>query len=330
MTAGGALQDMYDSKLAGRVAGSGLPRRRVTLGAAETPVSESHGSELAQNLGKIAKVTASALAPPTLLLALAVYFSVRRQEALALHFGIDVSVLDFSTQDYLLRAGDPLFIALLVVLTVGLVCLYAHSAVIRLLKDPTATSTFTVVANAFLIGGAAIFVIGVIAVFRPVPLPIYARTLSLGLGIGMVAYGRYLRNHLDRRHRDEPPWVTAASIATVVALIFLSAFWTTKELAQALGRGQAEVLEATLQTRPGVVVLSARRLGIEGPGVTEEVLDDDTAAYAFQYSGLRLLVRSGGQFFLLPSEWTREDGNAIALRELEGLRVEFTPGGRTG
>lgn len=322
---------MHGSKLGGRVAGSGLRRRWVTSGAPETPVSESHSSELAQTLGKIAKVAATALAPPTLLLALAVYFSVRRQEALALHFGIDVSVLDFSTQDYLLRAGDPLFIALLVVLTIGLACLYAHSAVIRLLKDSTATSTLTVVAIAFLIGGVALFVVGIVAVFQPVPLPIYARTLSIGVGIALVAYGKYLRNHLDRSHHDEPPWVTAASIATVVALIFLSAFWTTKELAQALGRGQAEVLETTLQTRPGVVVLSDRRLGIEGPGVTEEVLDDNTAAYAFQYNGLRLLVRSGGQFFLLPSEWTREDGNAIVLRELEsGLRVEFTPGNRTG
>jgi hypothetical protein len=113
----------------------------------------------------------------------------------------------------------------------------------------------------------------------------------------------------------------------VAALIFLSLFWTTKELAQALGRGQAQVLEANLATRPGVVVLSERRLGLDGPGVDEQVLSGE-AAYSFLYSGLRLLVHSGDQFFLLPAGWTHGEGNAIVLGDTQGVRIEFTPGGR--
>src|SRR5262245_65274431 len=79
-----------------------------------------------RNLRALASIVGAAAAPPVLVVALAYYFAVKRQETLALHFGIDTSVLDYSTQDYLLRGGDTLFLLLLFASLTGLVAIVAH------------------------------------------------------------------------------------------------------------------------------------------------------------------------------------------------------------
>lgn len=50
---------------------------------------------------------------------------------------------------------------------------------------------------------------------------------------------------------------------------------------------------------------------------------EESSEYAFRYEGLRLLIRSNGRFFLLPTGWSTSGGVTIALRDREGLRVEF-------
>jgi hypothetical protein len=47
---------------------------------------------------------------------------------------------------------------------------------------------------------------------------------------------------------------------------------------------------------------------------------------AYRYSGLRLLVRSGGKYFLLPKDWLHATGAAIVLRDTRELRFEFEAG----
>src|SRR5919198_481590 len=70
---------------------------------------------------------ASPSAPAALITALAFYFGWRRERAFAGYFGIDPSVLGFSTNDYVLRSVDALFVPAAVVLLVvfGVLCLYA-------------------------------------------------------------------------------------------------------------------------------------------------------------------------------------------------------------
>jgi hypothetical protein len=51
------------------------------------------------------------------------------------------------------------------------------------------------------------------------------------------------------------------------------------------------------------------------------------AAYRFRYTGLKLIVRAGGRWFLLPAGWTPGNrGAALLLPDTDDLRVEFTPG----
>ncbi|MET9225746.1 hypothetical protein [Lentzea sp. NPDC003310] len=63
------------------------------------------------------------------------------------------------------------------------------------------------------------------------------------------------------------------------------------------------------------------RLHIDVPGVREEALPPEDSAY--RYAGLRLLESTGGKFFLVSDEWTRERGIVIALRDDNTVRLEF-------
>ena len=67
-------------------------------------------SFLAADARKLLGLIAGIVAPATLLTALAYYFGWRRERAFAGYFGIDPSVLGFSTSDYILRSVDALFV----------------------------------------------------------------------------------------------------------------------------------------------------------------------------------------------------------------------------
>ena len=144
----------------------------------------------------------------------------------------------------------------------------------------------------------------------------------------LLAYGIYLGGRLrgagffHRPGREELDPLLVATLALIGVVVFLSVFWATKELAQALGRGQAEQLERSLPAQPGAIVYSDRRLYL--PGVSESALSG--GGYRFRYTGLRLLVRSAGKYLLIPEGWSRESGVVVLLNDDDSMRVEFTRG----
>jgi hypothetical protein len=167
-----------------------------------------------------------------------------------------------------------------------------------------------------------------VAVFEPLPLNVVLGSLSLGVGIVLLAYGIYFEGKargagfFHRPGREGPDLLLVATVALIGVVVFLSIFWATKELAQALGRGQARQLERSLSSRPGAIVYSDRRLYL--PGVSESELTG--GGYRFRYAGLRLLVRSAGKYLLIPEGWSRASGVVILLNDDDSIRVEFTRG----
>jgi hypothetical protein len=280
------------------------------------------------NLRALASVLGAVAAPPAMVVALAYYFAVKRQETLALHFGIDTSVLGYSTQDYLLRGGDTLFLVLLFASLTGLAAIAAHVALTRHAEATWPAARLRAMSVAMEVVGAVLLVIGLVAVFEPLPLNILVRSLSFGAGIVLLAYGVYFGGrvrgagffHQPNRRELDPLLVMSLTLIGVV--VFLSAFWATKDLAQALGRGQARELERSLSKQPGAIVYSDRRLYL--PDVSEAALSG--GGYQFRYTGLRLLVRSAGRYFLIPDGWSRTSGVVVVLRDDESMRVEFTRG----
>jgi hypothetical protein len=178
--------------------------------------------------------------------------------------------------------------------------------------------------------GVLLLLIGIVAMFEPLPFnPHFVlRSTSFGIGISLLAYAVFVRNEFRRTSagQQETSWLSVATVVLVVMIVFLSLFWTTKDLAQALGRGQALELERSLDQQPGAIVYSERDLNLDATGVTEELQPGRETAFTYRYSGLRLLVKSDDRYFLVPNGWTHRDGVTILLRDDESLRIEFEPG----
>jgi hypothetical protein len=306
-----------------------MSRRASVLRDPET-AKEVSGSDLPRGLQSLFKVFGAVIAPTTAVTALAFYFAVKRQETLSRHFGIDTSVLGFSAQDYLLRGGDALFVILLFVALLGLAAVRVHQVLDERFQRARTEKWTTPTIVGMKLLGFILLVLGVIAVFEPLPFnPHFLfRSTSFGIGISLLAYGFYLDNRFVKpaMARQETSWLSSASVMLVVVIVFLSLFWTTKDLAQALGRGQAVRLESAIDTLPGVVVYSQSDLGIEAPGVVSEKSPGGEATFNHRYEGLRLLVRSDDKYFLIPDDWSHDDGVTLVLPDDDSLRVEFEAG----
>lgn len=270
------------------------------------------------------------VAPTTLVTALAYYFGWVLTNSRARYFGIDASALGYSTQDYLLRSADALFVPLAAVIVLALALVSLHAAVARVMDDEHARRRLRVAAQAAIAAGGLLFAFGVVAVFKPVafsPHYLFA-SASPGVGIALLAYGVHLLERVratDSEGSAPLGDVTTrrAAVTLVALLVVLSAFWTASKYADALGRGRAQHLAASLGAQPGVTVFSPRRLHIDAPGVTERHLTGRDRAYRYRYAGLRMLVRSNGKYFLVPDGWRRGVGTAIVLADSADYRFEF-------
>ncbi len=274
------------------------------------------------------------VAPTTLVTALAFYFGWVLTDSRAAYFGIDASALDYSTQDYLLRSADALFVPLGSVFVLALGCVWLHAFALRQLREPAARARLRIAAGVAVAVGSAVFALGVLAVFRPLSFsPHYLfRSASSGIGIALLAYGLQLLDRIGAAERGQvrasetAASVRATALGLVALLVVLSGFWTASEYADALGRGRAQRLAASLDLRPQVKVYAPKRLALDSGGVVEERLAGDDGAYRYRYSGLRLLVRSGGKYFLVPEGWTRRSGTAVVLADSPDYRFEFGAG----
>jgi len=62
---------------------------------------------------------------------------------------------------------------------------------------------------------------------------------------------------------------------------------------------------------------------LAGAGITAAAVGVAPARYRHCYTGLRLLLRSGGRFFLLPEHWTPGQAPVLVVAESDSVRVEF-------
>jgi succinate dehydrogenase hydrophobic anchor subunit len=277
------------------------------------------------------QVLGAVAGPLTLLTALLFYFGWTRTNELYARFGIDASTLGFTSQDYLLRSFEAVYLPLSVLLVASIAALWVHGGATAWMRraDPRATR---IAVTALLVAGLVLFVRGVAGVIDPdVSRDDFLVTpLSLAVGTAMLAYGRHLRR-LDRRlggdrRRDDSRWLRIIATSLVLMLIVLNLFWAATVYAQAYGRGRASQFARDLAARPGVIVYSVDRLFVDEPGVTEEALPGG-AGYRFRYEGLRLLIHSDDRYFLLPAGWAPGVGSTVVLRDSERVRLEFVPGG---
>jgi len=282
----------------------------------------------------------------TLVAAVMFYFGWRRSDAQARAMSIDVSLFGFSTEDYVLRSISSLYAPLLVIIGFGLVWTWCHVRLTELLRSGwldhgSRRSTVVTAVQILLatsVGLAASCVTFTALVgreFAPWPIDPIAIVLAprewivpmaLGTSTLLAAYSAWLRRQLvesDRR-ASSASWITVLAHTLVVATVLLAGFWLLEEYATYVGRGLAEDIAAGVDRLPHAVVTSATPLGLEAPGVVEEMVTHSGDTERYRTTGLRLLARSGGKLLLVHAGWTAATGTVIVLADTDELAWEFS------
>ena len=278
-------------------------------------------------LPQLFKLAGSIVAPTTLLTALLFYFGRLHSYWYFRHFGLNFTVLDMSTQDYIIRSVDGLFVPMIVVLLVGLGALTGlwalHVTLVR--RDNRSLTRWVVLGVAS--AGFVLLAISIVALFRPTA---FAATLGLpGLflasGVLLLSYaGRLLRTTATPAPIARPAWLPVAEWGAAFLLVSIGLFWAVANYSASVGTGRALQTEAMLTYEPTVVLFSAQSLSLKGPGVTEVACANPDAAYHFRYEGLKLVLRSGDQYVFLPAAWSPADGTAIVIPRSASVRLEFS------
>jgi len=281
----------------------------------------------------------------TLVAAVMFYFGWRRSDAQARAMSIDVSLFGFSTQDYVLRSISSLYAPLLVIFALGLIFVWGHVQVTKLLRsgwldEGSRRSTMaTAVQVVFFtsVGLAAACVIFTALVGRelaPWPIDPLARVLAprewvvplvLIVSTLLAAYASWLRRQLvGSERRATSLWIAVLPAALVVATVTLAGFWLLEEYATSVGRDLAEDMAAGVDNLPHAVVTSATPLGLEAPGVVEAPVTPAGETERYRTTGMRLLARSGGKVLLVHDGWTPASGTVIVLADTDELAWEFS------
>jgi hypothetical protein len=279
---------------------------------------------------QLAKILGGIVAPTTLLTALLYYFGWSHAYWFCNYFGVNSTVLGFTSTDYLMRSVDALFVPMTVAASVALVAVWGHSLLRARLAAGSRPRALRIIVPVTAIVGGVLVLGGFASVFTTTVLSehLVAAPLSLGFGVLLLVYAVHLRRLVAEKGpstSNSRGWAAVVEWAVVFVLVGLSLFWAATDYSAAVGRSRAMDFVAGLASYPNVVIYSERSLSLDAPGVREMRCQDAQAAYRFRYEGLKLVLESGDQYLFLPAQWTLADGVAILLPRTSSLRLEFFP-----
>jgi len=255
-------------------------------------------------------VATTFVAPATFLTAVLFYYGYVSSRSQFLYFGVDVDTLGLSTQDYVMRSPQALLVPVLLVPVLGALLILVSRALERHVPEDLVPVVTWV--SAGVLGLGVLLVVGYAWIgswaYYPMVTPL---VLAAGL-LGLVWCWR--RSGVRRSAR------VLAMVAVAVCV-----FWATATLAQWTGLGAAQRTARNLDELPSVVVDTPERLYLgvtEDAGVTESALPGEKdQTYHYRYRGLRLLIQTGDQMFLVPDRWT--PSNSTLLLPIDDVRVRF-------
>jgi hypothetical protein len=289
------------------------------------PIPERDTLDASEALPRLAKILGEVVAPATLLTALLFQFGRLHTAGYFRHFGVNYTVLDLTTTDFLIVGADGLFVPLAATCGLTFVLLWLHRLVLRRLlagAGGAALRSFAPAAGvlgAVLVGVALVDLLTRVQIF---PTNSLAGGLSLAIGVLLLVYA--LR--LVRLARDTPRRSAGAELAewgAAFLLVSIGLYWAVGNYAFGVGTGRALQLQAALPAQPAAVLYSERSLSLTADGVTEVQCADPDAAYRFRYDGLRLVRQAGDQYLLVAAGWTRDTGTAVLIPRGDGVRLEF-------
>jgi hypothetical protein len=293
------------------------------------PPGNADGNGASANAVAIALRFAGAIAgQTTIIAALLFFFGWGELQTELGYFGINSTVANLSVDDYLLATPDLIIEVLLPLGAIALLSMAAH----RRLRNWNPRHP-NYLRRGIRIGigiGALLCAAGLYEYLGPGQppysgqFPVAPVLLAAGLDLVVyLAYFAYMRRPPGKPGNDR---LMRAQVSVVVALNVLLLFWTAALWSDISGVQEAEYVQSHLGNLTGVSVYSQQPLGLDGVHVTKL---PGANQYPYRYTGLRFLLYSSGQYFLLPDSWKPGHDPVFLLRQGGSIRLEFYGTGRS-
>ncbi|GAB3725871.1 hypothetical protein GCM10027598_44060 [Amycolatopsis oliviviridis] len=280
---------------------------------------EPKGAEPDPGPPQTLKLVGAVLANTTLLTALLYFFGLVQTQVLFAYFRVHYTLLAQTPDEIFARGVDGLYLPLAG--TAGTVLGFVIAVrILRLrLSEGAWTRLLRICAPVAAGLGALLVIATVLVALNPEPFRDRPGLPGLGFGAGVLML------LFAWRH-----WASAlrSSLLELVlgyALVSIGLFWAVSDYSAAVGTRRGYETAAQLPARPAATLYSAESLNLTDGGVLQVKCADPDAAYKYRYTGLKLLLQSGGQYVFVPAGWRAGTGVAFVIPKTEKLRLEFGP-----
>jgi hypothetical protein len=292
----------------------------TAAGPATAPAPERPGRGLPQ----LNKALGVLLGWTTVLTAIMFYFGWSWAYWFYMYFGVDSSLLGLTTRDYVQISVDGLFVPLAVIAGLALAVLWGWS---RLSAWGTRHGRSRAVAIGLPVAGALLLLNGLSAILVSTPMNRRLGIAPICLAAGAVALVSAVRRHRAGTGAKAPDGVAVAEWAVVFVLAGLGVFWAVNDYSASVGQSRAQQFVREMPGLPDATLFSEKSMGLAHTGIREVRCTDPKATYGYRYDGLKLVLRSGDEYLLLPSNWSTRRGVAVLLPRTDAIRLEFTAPG---
>ncbi|MEV7046188.1 hypothetical protein [Amycolatopsis sp. NPDC051061] len=277
--------------------------------------------------------------------ALLYYFGLLHAYWFLQTFGVEYTVMDFTTYDYLIRSADGLFVPLAVVASLALVALWSHPVLTVRIASQRREVIRKIASRIGLAAGGVLLIIAISGILEPYFWTAFTALPGLALSFGILTIrasirtlqgirrgntGRIRRN--KRSSHFQPTKIDGqlsqrsnfCEWASVFLLVNIGLFWAVANYSAAVGSGRGRDLVSALPYWPDVAIYSERDLSLPTSDTLETICGDSDSAYRYRYDGLKLILQSGSQYLFLPTSWAASRGAAIVLPKTDSIRLDFT------
>ncbi|KXK59280.1 hypothetical protein AWW66_25125 [Micromonospora rosaria] len=258
------------------------------------------------------------------------YFGWIRAHTTYSHFGVDPQLLGFSVTDYLMRSVNSVLPPLIVTGFLVLALRAAHRHLVLPMITTLSNQKRQLVTQAVVTARGIAALLATVTVIGLLAEEQVGAPLGPALPLTMIAATALLgyAGHLSTLIRQQPKATSDASsirlrTAALLALAIIGLFWAVSSYAQHTGRAMAADRVAGLPNEPDLVLYSAERLAIAGPGITVDEIRQENSRFRYRYAGLRLLVHSPDRYALVPAHWERGNSHVHLIPISADVRIDL-------